>query len=416
MSGLNEDFTKTMKENATKWYQNTVKWLNNQKKNALEKIQQEFKQEEEFEVDSHLQSGVSVGLRNSIQETIDTQFGKLIKKNESINCKPANLFYFTYEARIPPHMQAGEEFSVVLPTGETRSILLPLDGLFENDVILIPYNCYFPESYEINMREKVDNLLQETVDETEDALVKLYKNNNPIEREAYLEVTEHGASINLYDGFFGVQVKSATFAGPHTMLQTNDIITAVNNNRNIRVVKDFESIVQNIPPGDHILLSILRKSQPPIQRCPLLHNLQLLSVQQCMSFYPKCYRCRKKFVNVFSIRGCLKCGCLVCGECYYRLYEKLNSCIISNFPLPDWADLYEEKFGKLLRFDSLDKGTHLKIFWESTGEWWLCEILSYVPNRGHEVLYEEGTGENRRFSKQIIEDMKKYSYKVLGPR
>jgi hypothetical protein len=94
----------------------------------------------------------------------------------------------------------------------------------------------------------------------------------------------------------------------------------------------------------------------------------------------------------------------------------MNSDLNANRGGPDWAKDYEEHFGNRLTFSNFDKGTKIRIYWHTTGEWWLGEIASYHPSRGHEIVYEEGSGENRQFSKQTIADMNKHVYKVLRKR
>lgn len=369
-----------------------------------------------------------------VQEQVPLALGKVVSGDLDPSRPETRALYRSLPVYVPHGVSKGQEFVVALPTGEARLVAVPAN-MEAGERVTIAYKGYIHDGFGVEyVDEEDEDILNETTavpdggpkdsskprsehvrKSPDERLIDLYRKHNPEERDALLERGEDGFGIQVYDGEFGVHVYHAVFVGVQTMIAADDVIVSVNGEA-VVCRKDFERILATVEVGGYISLGILRKSPPPVQRCPAGHPLLDVGPRDPLPLGSVCNRCSRRLFDVAKVHRCTECDWALCDECYQGTFEAMNSGVNANRGAPEWADRYEESFGAKLSFSTFDKGTKLRIYWHTTGEWWLGEVSSYQPGRGHEIVYEEGSGPNKQMSKQTIPDISLYTYKVLRPK
>jgi hypothetical protein len=306
---------------------------------------------------------------------------------------------------------------VALPTGESRIVGVPLSGLAAGELVSVPYAGFISDSFGVVFKDAGAPGAGEVRLPPEERLLELYRRHSPEEREALLEAGVQPLSLRVYEGEFGATVHHAAFGGgaAANMLVAEDVIVAVND-KAVQSAAEVQAALAALAEGDWCALRLLRRSPPPKQRCPADHALEPAGLDQPLQLGAHCNRCQKSLFSSRVVHRCDECDWALCDHCFRSAYANLNSERNANEGEPAWASEYEEAFGQRLSFSVADRGAKLRVYWDTTGQWWLGEVLSYAPERGHEVVYEETAGGHTRLSKQTIKDMAKRTYKVLRRR
>ncbi|GBG28120.1 Hypothetical Protein FCC1311_043432 [Hondaea fermentalgiana] len=312
------------------------------------------------------------------QESVPFVPGQVVSGSLDPSRPETRALYRSLPVYVPQSVGPGQEFVVALPTGEARLVILPA-SMQGGERVTIAYKGYIPEGFGIEFVDEEESDASVTDDgessggarrgkealvrrSPDERLVEMYRKHNPQERDALLERSEHGFGIEVYDGEFGAHVHHAVFVGVQTMIAADDLIVSAN--------------------GEPVV-------------------------------------CKADFVQILDaveVHRCGECDWALCDECFQRTFEAMNSGENANRGEPEWANRYQESYGAKLSFSTFDKGTKLRIYWHTTGEWWLGEVANYQPGRGHEIIYEEGSGPTKQMSKQTIPDISVYTYKVLRPK
>jgi len=414
------ELSASLQEGASRFFKSTKDWLSEKNasrgRNAADGHHQTNQQQQQqrrrrefarFEDEEEIDPALLL-----VQKNIPTCQGEWVGDGPI----EARSLYRSIEVYVPPEMQPGSELVVALPTGEARLVSVPHGMQNGGEKVAIVYKGYIPEEFGIEcVDSEQEEMGRELRQDPDERLVELYRKHNPTERDALLQKHENGFGIEVFDGRYGVHVHHATFVGVPTMLAADDIIVSVNE-KAVMCKQEFDEILNELQIGDYISLGVLRKSPPPVQRCPQGHPLREVGPRDPIPIGSECNRCSKRLFNVAVVHRCSECDWAFCDDCYKKGFEKMNSAENANNGDPEWAKDYEESYEGQLQFSYADRGKKLRIFWHTTQEWWLGEVLSYDPSRGHEVLYEEGTGENKRKSKQSIADISLFTYRLMKPR
>jgi len=425
-----QELKTNIQSSAARWFQSTKDWI--MEKNNAERREQlladQYHERQEVRRAERAQRRAELGdqefedvVTSLTQQNTPTCMATALKPGFGTSDQPwARTLYRSISVRVPPGVKPGDEFIVALPTGESRVVSVPLDLHEAHARLTITYRGHIPDHFGIVYRDE-DSPVGNGESERpirrlpEERLIEMYRKHNPEEREALLEVGPFGLTLKTYDGEFGVHVYHAAFVGTQLMLAADDVITSANG-QPVQCKKDLDTIVSGLQPEDFLALSLLRRSPPPVQRCPQGHPLTLMGPFDSLSIGSECNRCFRRLWDGFRIYRCGTCDWALCSECYESAFENLNTSRNANRGEPEWAKDYEEDLNKTLTFSSFDKGTKIRIYWDTTGEWWLGEVVSYHPERGYEIVYEEGCGKDKQLSKQTIGDMSKRTYRVLRRR
>jgi len=256
---------------------------------------------------------------------------------------------------------------------------------------------------------------------TEERILELYRIHRPVEREAILLRNHEGFGLTVYEGKYGVHIHTVSFTGIESMLKADDIIVSAND-RPISTQKDLHEILRSenlCELGSAVTLSILRKLPPVMLRCPQGKELLRLSFDTVMNtgMIRQDLRCKicnqsaweSKSKSGIQAYACKDCLWTLCNECLQRLNSNMMSNKNANEPPPNWSSSVEESLGEKLSFDESDIGRRIRIFWHSTGDWWLGEVSAYSADHGHTIEYPEGD----RLSKEVVPNMQTREYRVL---
>jgi len=315
--------------------------------------------------------------------------------------------YRSLTLKVP--MDAITEFVAALPNGENRIVDIPESGLKPGGGVEVLFQGICRDDFAETFSDDASS--DRARKSPEDRLLDLYRCHNPEDREAVLSYLKP-FTVSFFEGEFGAHVLYATYVGSPSMIMVDDIITSLNG-ESVNTALELQSKLDFLVPDDFVCLGILRKSPPPVQHCPQGHELQVFGPLDPLAFGSECHRCAKPLADVSRVYRCHECDWNICNACYEFAYEAMNSGLNANKPEPEWAADYQEAFGKSLTFSVFDKGSKIRIFWHTTGAWWLGEITNYDRERGHEIVYEEGIGQQKRFSKQLIANISLFTYKVL---
>jgi len=387
---------------ASRWFKSTKEWLmentNSTDTGQEEKAQRTRTRRPRFP-DTMIQNQVVVCVGDVVTGNIDPS-------------QPwTRALYRTLPVRVPSMVAGGQEFVVALPTGEARDVTVPMD-MKAGDPMSIAYNGYISDSFGVEYSDEDDGSNKPRRLGVDERLIEFYRRHNPEERDALMQRTEHGFGFATYEGEFGAHIHHAYFAGVQTTLAADDVVVNANGEP-VQSKRDLEIILEAVPVGEYVTLGLLRKSPSPIQRCPAGHPLVETGARDPLPFGSTCNRCERGLFSIPKVYRCAECDWSMCDSCHESIFANMNTGRNANRGDPEWAKDYEEAFGKTLNFNIFDKGTKLRIYWHTTGEWWLGEVMSYDSDRGHEILYEEGTGEAKQLSKQSIRDLSLYTYRVL---
>mmetsp|Transcript_11846 Transcript_11846/g.13723 ORF Transcript_11846/g.13723 Transcript_11846/m.13723 type:complete len:473 (-) Transcript_11846:2235-3653(-) len=321
-----------------------------------------------------------------------------------------HTIYSTLTVKVPYGVEAGESFTVALPTGENRSVIVPFRCNLDEVTI-----CYKGDEPKVFKEKRNDEKEKDCGD---GKLLELYRIHRPKEREALLLRNSSGFGLTVFEGDYGVHVHSAAFTGVESMLQADDILVSVNG-KPVAKQKELEDILQSgglSEIGTAVTLGILRKSPPLTQRCPQGKELVKIALDSDNELLKNDLHCKKCDIDVWNSNSnigayaCRSCLWTLCDKCFRELNENLMSEKNANNTL--WAKDYEEAFGVKLQSNNTDIGKRVRIYWHSTGEWWLGEVTDFNQEHGHTIVYSEG----ETLSKEVIENISNREYKVLKPK
>jgi len=166
-------------------------------------------------------------------------------------------------------------------------------------------------------------------------------------------------------------------------------------------LESLRSLLSSFPVGSRVEVRVLRKP-PPTVRCPMGHTLKLDDPRA--SLEAECDSCRANFGR----HHCVECGFSLCWPCFQIIYN--HSKARSPVPVNNDHDFTEAPRTTRVTFTPADVGLKVLIYWYTTAEWWIGQVESFDPAKGHVMVYEERNG---TMCRETIPDFSKREYRIL---
>lgn len=159
--------------------------------------------------------------------------------------------------------------------------------------------------------------------------------------------------------------------------------------------------VSSVSTGSKVLVRALRKSIP-IVRCPAGHALVLDDPRA--EIESECHGCLANWGR----HHCAECAFSLCPRCFAMIFDQSKA----RYPIPVNNDheFKEAPLAVRLQFSQLDVGLKVLVYWHTTAEWWIGQIESYDPVKGHVVVYEERNG---KLCRETIANFAVREYRIL---
>ena len=184
------------------------------------------------------------------------------------------------------------------------------------------------------------------------------------------------------------------------ILCAGDLIVKIGEEQ-INSLDMLRPLIASHSPGSKVHVRALRKPAPVV-RCPQGHSLKLDDPR--VPFEIECASCMANFGRY----SCAECEFSLCRNCFSLIYARSKA----RFPRPVNNDheYTEAPSNTRLTFSEADVGTKLLVFWYTTGEWWIGQVESYHPNRGHVIVYEERNG---NMCRETVSNFTFREYRIL---